>query len=116
MLSKTGKVLALFAVLFVLASPQGLSAEGLRGGFDDAFGPQFHPDARQDQPKSNIVPGTGSIGPAAFAIGIRSPSMPAALIILLRLLRKRPACSANNLGQVAQPGRWPSSISPSSKS
>jgi hypothetical protein len=52
MLSKTGKVLALFAVLFVLASPRGLSAEGLRGGFDDAFGPRFQPDAQQDQPKS----------------------------------------------------------------
>jgi hypothetical protein len=46
-MSQTGKVLALFAVLFALASPQGLSAEGLRGGFDDAFGPRFHPDARQ---------------------------------------------------------------------
>ena len=49
-MSQTGKVLTLFAVLFALASPQGLSAEGLRGGFDDAFGPQFHPDARQAPP------------------------------------------------------------------
>jgi hypothetical protein len=49
-ISQTGKVLTLFAVLFALASPQGLSAEGLRGGFDDAFGPQFHPDARQAPP------------------------------------------------------------------
>src|SRR5215813_2349193 len=41
------KILVLFAVLFALASPQMLSAEGLRGGFDDAFGPRFNPDARQ---------------------------------------------------------------------
>ena len=50
MVSQISKVLAFFAVLFVLASPQGLSAEGLRGGFDDAFGPRFHPDARQAPP------------------------------------------------------------------
>ena len=37
-------------MLFALAFPQGLSAEGLRGGFDDAFGPRFHPDARQAPP------------------------------------------------------------------
>jgi hypothetical protein len=30
----------------MLSSPQGVSAEGLRGGFDDAFGPRFHPDTR----------------------------------------------------------------------
>lgn len=54
-----GKVLALFAVLFVLASPQGVSAEGSRGGFDDAFGPRFHPDVRQDQPKSKHRPRHG---------------------------------------------------------
>jgi hypothetical protein len=59
MLSKTGKVLALFAVLFVLASPQGLFAEGLRGGFDDAFGPRFHPDARQAPPDSKHRPRHG---------------------------------------------------------
>jgi len=50
MMPQIGKVSALFAVLFLLASPQGLSAEGLRGGFDDAFGPRFHPDARQAPP------------------------------------------------------------------
>jgi len=49
-MAQIGKVLALFAVLFALASPQGLSAEGLRGGFDDAFGPRFNPDARQTPP------------------------------------------------------------------
>jgi hypothetical protein len=59
MMLQIGKVLALFAVLFVLASPQGVSAEGSRGGFDDAFGPRFHPDARQDQPKSKHHPRHG---------------------------------------------------------
>ena len=49
-MSQTGKVLVLFAVLFAQASPQGLSAEGLRGGFDDAFGSRFSPDARLAQP------------------------------------------------------------------
>jgi hypothetical protein len=49
-MSQTGKVLALFSVLFALAFPQGLLAEGLRGGFDDAFGPRFHPDTRQAPP------------------------------------------------------------------
>ncbi|TKS61692.1 MAG: chloride peroxidase [Nitrospira sp.] len=56
---KTGKVLALVAVLFVLVSPQGLSAEGLRGGFDDAFGPQFHPQTRSAPPDSKHRPRHG---------------------------------------------------------
>ena len=47
---QTSKVLVLFAVLFMLAPTQGLSAEGLRGGFDDAFGPRIHPNARQAPP------------------------------------------------------------------
>ena len=45
-----GKVLACFALLWMLASAQGVSAEALRGGFDDAFGPRFHPDARSIPP------------------------------------------------------------------
>jgi hypothetical protein len=49
-MSQIGKSLVFFAVLFVLASPRGGSAEGLRGGFDGAFGPRFHPDARQAPP------------------------------------------------------------------
>jgi hypothetical protein len=49
---ETGKVLAFFAVLLMLAPPQGVSAEGLRGGFGEAFGPRFHPDARSAQPDS----------------------------------------------------------------
>ncbi|HEX6827032.1 MAG TPA: hypothetical protein VF077_12015, partial [Nitrospiraceae bacterium] len=49
-MSQTGKVLALVSVLFALAFPQSLLAEGLRGGFDDAFGPRFHPDTRQAPP------------------------------------------------------------------
>jgi hypothetical protein len=59
MISQISKVLALFAVLFVLASPQGLSAEGLRGGFDDAFGPRFHPDTRPAPPDSKHRPRDG---------------------------------------------------------
>ncbi|MGQ0667511.1 MAG: phosphatase PAP2 family protein [Nitrospiraceae bacterium] len=47
---ETGKVLTLVAILVMLASPQGLSAEGLRGGFEGAFGPRFHPDSRPVQP------------------------------------------------------------------
>lgn len=50
MIPQLGKVLVLFSVLFVLASPQGLFAEGLRGGFDDAFGPRFHPQTRSVPP------------------------------------------------------------------
>ena len=56
MMSQISKVVVLFAVLFVLASPQGLSAEGLRGGFDEAFGPRFHPGAQQAQPNAKHRP------------------------------------------------------------
>ena len=59
MMPQIGKVLALFAVLFVLASPQGVSAEGLRGGFDEAFGPRFHPDTRQAPQDSKHRPRHG---------------------------------------------------------
>ena len=47
---ETGKLVTVVAVLFLLAFPQGPSAEGLRGGFDDAFGPRFHPDTRIAKP------------------------------------------------------------------
>jgi PAP2 superfamily len=56
MIPQFGKVLALFAVLFVLASPQGLSAEGLRGGFDEAFGPRIHPDTQVAPPGARHRP------------------------------------------------------------
>jgi len=59
MMPQIGKVSALFAVLFLLASPQGLSAEGLRGGFDDAFGPRIHPDTRPAPPDSKHRPRHG---------------------------------------------------------
>ena len=59
MMSHISKVSALVAVLFMLASPQGLFAEGLRGGFEDAFGPRFHPDARSAQPDSRHRPRHG---------------------------------------------------------
>src|SRR6267143_5779345 len=60
MMPQIGKVSALFAVLFLLASPQGLSAEGLRGGFDEAFGQRFHPDTRPAPPDSKHRPRHGS--------------------------------------------------------
>ncbi len=59
MMSPIGKVLVLFAVLSALVSPQWVSAEGSRGGFDDAFGPRFHPESRQDHPKSKHRPRHG---------------------------------------------------------
>jgi len=55
-ISQISKVLALFAVLFALAFPQGLFAEGLRGGFDEAFGPRIHPGAQQAQPNAKHRP------------------------------------------------------------
>ena len=51
-ISNISKGVALFAVLFGLASPQGLSAEGLRGGFGEAFGPRIHPGVQQGQPNA----------------------------------------------------------------
>ncbi len=50
MIFQISKVVALFVVLFVLASPQGLFAEGIRGGFDEAFGLRIHPGAQLAQP------------------------------------------------------------------
>jgi len=58
-MSQTGKVLAFYAMLLALASPQGLSAEGLRGGFDEAFGPRFNPDTRQTPPNLTHRPRHG---------------------------------------------------------
>lgn len=55
-MSQISKVLALFAVLFVLASPQGLSAEGLRGGADDLFGPRIHLDPLSAPPDARHRP------------------------------------------------------------
>jgi len=112
---QTGKVLMCGAVLMMLATSQGVSAEGLRGGFDDAFGPQFHPQSpSRIQRNRNIAPATGWIKPPAFAIGTRSPSTPAASITR-RSRRQNHASLANNLGQAVRAGRCPSSISPSSK-
>jgi hypothetical protein len=51
-MSHISKVLAFISVLFALASPQGLSAEGFPGGFDGAFGPKFHSEARPAPPKA----------------------------------------------------------------
>ena len=54
-----GKVLALMAVLFMLTSPEWVSAEGSPVGFDDAFGPKFHPEPGHDQPKLRPRPQHG---------------------------------------------------------
>lgn len=56
MISNISKGVAIFAVLFGLASPQGLSAEELRGGFGEAFGPQIHPRVQQVQPNAKHRP------------------------------------------------------------
>jgi hypothetical protein len=47
---ETGRVLASIGVLLMFAFPQEVSAEGLRGGFDDAFGPRFLPGVRSAPP------------------------------------------------------------------
>jgi|CXWL01.1.fsa_nt_gi hypothetical protein len=51
-----GKVLTLFVVLSVLAPSQESFAEGLRGGFGEAFGPRIHPGAQQAQPNAKHRP------------------------------------------------------------
>jgi len=56
MISSIGKVWVFFAVLFALATPQGVFAEGLRGGFDEAFGPRIHPGVPQAQPNAKHRP------------------------------------------------------------
>ncbi len=56
MISSIGKVWVLFAVLFALVFPQGIFAEGLRGGFDEAFGPRIHPGVPQAQPNAKHRP------------------------------------------------------------
>ncbi|MBI3807858.1 MAG: phosphatase PAP2 family protein [Nitrospirae bacterium] len=58
-ISQIGKIVALFAMLFVLSSPQGLFAEGLRGGFDEAFGPRIHPQTRSAPPEVKHRPRHG---------------------------------------------------------
>jgi hypothetical protein len=47
---QVGRALALFLMLFVLAPSEGLYAEGLRGGFDEAFGQRFQQDGRTTPP------------------------------------------------------------------
>ena len=56
MMSKISKALALFAVLFLLVPAQGLFADGLRGGFDEAFGPRIHPHPRSAPPDGRHRP------------------------------------------------------------
>ena len=56
MMSHPGKVLVLFAVLFMLATPQGVSAERMRSGSDEAFGPRIHSDPRSAPPDTRHRP------------------------------------------------------------
>src|ERR1700704_3644584 len=56
MVSKISKVMTLFAILFVLAPSSTIRAEGLGGGFGEAFGPRIHPGAQQAQPKAKHRP------------------------------------------------------------
>jgi hypothetical protein len=111
MMSQIGKVLAFFAVLFVLASPQGVSAEGSRGGFDDAFGPRFSPDARPDLPKSKHRPRHGF----DRASGVRHWNQ---IAVDASGLDHTPVASEETrvFGEQLGPGRAARAISPSSKS
>ena len=59
MRSHIGKLSVLVAVMCLLPLVQSVSAEGLRGGFDDAFGPRFHPDIRQAPPELRTRPRPG---------------------------------------------------------
>lgn len=49
MMTHPCKVLTLLAVIFVVGSPQGSFADGLRGGLGEAFGPRIHPGVQQGQ-------------------------------------------------------------------
>lgn len=52
-----GGLAACVGSLLILAALQGVvEAEGLHGGFDDAFGPQYQPRTRPDQPDSKHRP------------------------------------------------------------
>lgn len=59
MISPISKVWVLFVVLFALVPSQESFAEGLRGGFDEAFGPRIHPGAQQAQPNAKHRPRHG---------------------------------------------------------
>ena len=68
MMSQPGKVLVLFAALFMLATPQGVSAERMRGGSDEAFGPRIHSDPRSAPPDTRHRPHHGSDRTRAVAV------------------------------------------------
>ncbi len=59
MRSHIGKLSVLVAVMCLLPLCQSVSAEGLRGGFEDAYGPRFHPDIRPAPPELNTRPRPG---------------------------------------------------------
>jgi hypothetical protein len=61
MMFQPGRVLAFFTMLmlFMLAASQEVSAEGIRGGFDEAFGLRIHPDSRSVPPDVRHRPHPG---------------------------------------------------------
>jgi hypothetical protein len=68
MMFQPGRVLAFFAVLFMLATPQGVFAERMRGGSDEAFGPRIHPDSRSAPPDVKHRPHPGPDRTRAVAV------------------------------------------------
>jgi hypothetical protein len=68
MIPQMSKVAVLFAVLFLVATPQGIFAEGLRGGFDEAFGPRIHSDPRSAPPDARHRPHPGPDRTRAVAV------------------------------------------------
>ena len=52
-------IAAFLTILVVLAPSQGIFAEGLREGFNDAFGPQFNQDSRTGLPNLKHRPRHG---------------------------------------------------------
>jgi len=111
MISQISKVLALFAVLFALASPQGLFAEGLRGGFDEAFGPRIHPDTRSAPPDARHRPHPGPDPARAVAVSYWNQ-----IAIDASILDHTPLFPGfgKQLGPVRTGRRWQSSTSRSS--
>ncbi|MBX9738345.1 MAG: hypothetical protein K2X32_15600, partial [Phycisphaerales bacterium] len=59
MRSHIGTLSVLVGVMCLLPWYPSASAEGVRGGFDEAFGPRFHPDIRPAPPELKTRPRPG---------------------------------------------------------
>ena len=68
MISHSGKILTLFAVLSVLVPSQESFAEGLRGGANDLFGPRIHLDQLSAPPDARHRPHPGPDRTRAVAV------------------------------------------------